>query len=188
MPPPPTRAGFWPTTTVGATRLTGRLGTAGAPRGDSFAQIRWQFHERAPGRAATPLFWLTPWQARGHGSSRSRGLTGAIAPVPNRNSGPQRLRPDQRRVRCAGAAASNRGRVPTQERLVELRVRPSRSLPEHHGPNGPTENGNKRARHVLAWEVWERPRPPHLRLDASTFNVFCRFLLNICRPKRATGT
>jgi hypothetical protein len=31
-------------------------------------------------------------------------------------------------------------------------------------------------------------RPPQLWLDASTFNVFCRFLLNICRPNRATGT
>jgi hypothetical protein len=31
-------------------------------------------------------------------------------------------------------------------------------------------------------------RLPHRRLDASTSNVFCRFLLNTCRPKRATGT
>jgi hypothetical protein len=30
-------------------------------------------------------------------------------------------------------------------------------------------------------------RPPHLLLDARTFNVFCRFFLNICRPNRATG-
>ena len=36
---------------------------------------------------------------------------------------------------------------------------PPRGLTEHHGPDGSNQNGNKTARHALAWGVWERSPP-----------------------------